>query len=161
IHGFLVNGKTLGSENAREIFDRARLSLNNTKYNITVIGFNWDSNITVQVKEWEIAKDVAKSNGLKLAQFILDFKKDCPNTDIRLIAHSLGSRIVLSSLDFLNKNPEWNNKNFKIESLHLLGAAVDNEEVSKDPFDIVKSYVVIFITPICKTSVILIPCFSL
>jgi hypothetical protein len=55
-----------------------------------------------------------------------------------LIAHSLGSRIVLSSLDTLNENQEWNNQNFTIASVHLLGAAVDNEEVSKDPWDIVK-----------------------
>ena len=138
IHGFLVNGKTLGSENATEIFDRARLSLNNTGYDVTLIGFNWDSDISND-KAWEVAKDVAKSNGLKLAQFILDFKKDCPQTDVRLIAHSLGSRIVLSSLDALNENQEWNNnKNFTIASVHLLGAAVDNEEVSKDPWDIVK-----------------------
>lgn len=137
IHGFLVNGKTLGSENATEIFDRARLSLYNTGYNIPLIGFNWDSDITNN-KAWEVAKDVAKSNGLKLAQFVLDFKKDCPETDIRLIAHSLGSRIVLSSLDALNKNQEWNNENFTIAYVHLLGASVDNEEVSKDPWDIVK-----------------------
>ena len=137
IHGFLVNGKTLSSENATEIFDRARLSLNDTGYDITLIGFNWDSDITND-KAWKIAKDVAKSNGLKLAQFILDFKKDCPETDVRLIAHSLGSRIVLNSLDALNKNQEWNNENFKIASVHLLGASVDNEEVSKDPWDIVK-----------------------
>lgn len=138
IHGFLVNGKTLGSENATEIFDRARLSLNNTGYDVTLIGFNWDSDISND-KAWEVAKYVAKSNGLKLAQFILDFKKDCPQTDVRLIAHSLGSRIVLSSLDALNENQEWNNnKNFTIASVHLLGAAVDNEEVSKDPWDIVK-----------------------
>jgi Alpha/beta hydrolase of unknown function (DUF900) len=138
IHGFLVNGDALGSENATEIFDRARQSINNSTNSTYLIGFNWDSDITAKDKIWEIAKDVAKSNGLKLAQFILDFKKKCPETDIRLITHSLGSRIVLSSLDFLNKNPEWNNKNFTIESVHLLGAAVDNEEVSKDPFDIVK-----------------------
>jgi hypothetical protein len=136
IHGFLVNGKTLGSENATEIFDRARLSLDNTNYDITLIGFNWDSDITND-KAWEVAKDVAKNNGLKLAQFILDFKKDCSETDVRLIAHSLGSRIVLSSLDALNKNQEWNNKNFTIASVHLQGAAVDDEEVSKDPWDIV------------------------
>lgn len=138
IHGFLVNGKSLGSENATEIFDRARLSLNNTGYDVTLIGFNWDSDIKND-KAWEVTKDVAKSNGLKLAQFILDFKKDCPQTDVRLIAHSLGSRIVLSSLDALNENQEWNNnKNFTIASVHLLGAAVDNEEVSKNPWDIVK-----------------------
>jgi hypothetical protein len=137
VHGFLVNGISLGSENATEIFDRARLSLNNTDYDVTLIGFNWDADIKND-KAWEITKDVAKSNGLKLAQFILDFKKVCPQTDVRLIAHSSGSRIVLSSLDALNENQEWNNQNFTIASVHLLGAAVDNEEVSKDPWDIVK-----------------------
>jgi hypothetical protein len=137
IHGFLVNGISLGSENATEIFDRARLSLNNTGYDVTLIGFNWDSDIK-NGKAWEVTKDVAKSNGLKLAQFILDFKKDCPQTDVRLIAHSLGSRIVLSSLDALHQNQDWNNNNLTIASVHLLGAAVDNEEVSKNPWDIVK-----------------------
>ena len=80
------------------------------------MGFRYNND-----KAWEVAKDIAKSNGLKLAQFILDFKKDCPQTDVRLIAHSLGSRIVLSSLDALNENQEWNNnKNFAIASVHLL-----------------------------------------
>jgi hypothetical protein len=137
IHGFLVNGISLGSENATEIFDRARLSLNNTGYEVTLIGFDWDSDIK-NGNAWEVTKDVAKNNGLKLAQFILDFKKDCPQTDVRLIAHSLGSRIALSSLDALHANQEWNNNNFTIASVNLLGAAVDNEEVSKNPWDIVK-----------------------
>jgi hypothetical protein len=141
IHGYLVNGNTLGSEDASEIFDRVRKSINNNNnnYSIPNIGFNWDSEIASnKEKAWEIAKDVAKSNGLKLAQFILDFKNKCPTSDIRIIAHSLGSKIVLSSLDILNKNQEWNNKDFNITSVHLLGAAVDNEEISTNPFDIVK-----------------------
>ena len=59
INGFLVNGKSLGSENATEIFDRARLSLNNTGYDVTLIGFNWDADIKND-KAWEVTKDVAE-----------------------------------------------------------------------------------------------------
>lgn len=135
IHGYGVNGKSFFSEAASDIFKRVKMSLGN---NTTVIGFNWDSNIAAKDKSWEVAKDVAKKNGLKLAQFILDYKNKCPNTDIRLIAHSLGARVTLSILDILHNHPEWNDKNYTIKSVHLLGAAVDNEEVTKNPFDIVK-----------------------
>ena len=142
IHGYGVNGKTFVSENAAEIFSRVNMSLyNNTNNDIknTVIGFNWDSDIIASKdKAWGIAKHVAKNNGLKLAQFLLDLKNKCPNIDLRLIAHSLGARVALSSLDILHNHPEWNDKNFTVKSVHLLAAAVDNEEISKNPFDIIK-----------------------
>ena len=54
-----------------------------------------------------------------------------------MIAHSVGSRIILSALDSLHQNTIWNNitNNFKIESVDLMGAAVDNEEVSMESID--------------------------
>jgi hypothetical protein len=55
---------------------------------------------------------------------------------IRLIGHSLGARVILSSLDSLHKDPIWNNTGFNLTSVHLMGAAVDDEEVSKNPQDI-------------------------
>jgi hypothetical protein len=45
--------------------------------------------------------------------------------------------VILSTLDSLHKNVIWNN-NFKIASVDLLGAAVDNEEVSTNPKDILE-----------------------
>jgi Alpha/beta hydrolase of unknown function (DUF900) len=122
-------------EGAIEIFDRARMSLVDVNYPITLIGFSWDSDTQILPPGWGIAEIIAKKNGPKLAHFISDLKDNCPNTDIRLIAHSLGARVVLSSLDSLNKNQEWNNKNFKVTSVHLMGAAVDDEEVSKNSID--------------------------
>lgn len=44
-------------------------------------------------------------------------------------------RVVLSALNNLNLNETWNDNNFKIESVHLMGAAVDDEEVSSDPIE--------------------------
>lgn len=65
-------------------------------------------------------------------------KQQEPDKDIkiRLIAHSLGARVVLSALDSLNKNQTWNDGNFTIASVHLMAAAVDDEEVSMNPADI-------------------------
>lgn len=79
---------------------------------------------------WLGPQFIAKANGPKLAKLIFDIKNVCPESDTRVIAHSLGARIVLSSLDSLHKNPLWNLKNFTIPSIHLMGAAVDDEEVS-------------------------------
>jgi pimeloyl-ACP methyl ester carboxylesterase len=120
------------------IFDRARMSLAANNYSIPVIGFSWDSNTTIITPDnsgWSIAKDIAQNNGPKLAHFIFDYKSNCSTTDIRIIAHSLGARVVLNALQELTGNQEWNSKNFKIESVHLMGAAVDDEQVSTDPSD--------------------------
>ena len=137
----IVHGWGLNDNQARERFDRANLSLHKNNYPFPVAGFSWDSNTTHQeVKAgWTVANLIAKENGPKLAQFILDFMGKCSDSKVRLIAHSLGSRVVLSSLDSLNNNQEWKNKNFTVTSVHLLGAAVDDEEVSKDLLYIVNN----------------------
>ncbi len=83
-----------------------------------------------------IAKFIAKENGSKLAKFLLDLKNYCVehhdnNIEIRLVGHSLGSRVILSALDSLTNNNEWKLSNFKILTVNLLGGAVDNYEVLK------------------------------
>jgi pimeloyl-ACP methyl ester carboxylesterase len=117
---------------AKERLDRVKMSLENNSYYIPLVGLSWDSNTT-----WDQAKLVAKENGPKLGQFILEYKETCKheqNIDVkvRLLGHSMGSRVILSALQHLYENPVWNNNtnNFKIASVHLMGAAVDNEEVS-------------------------------
>jgi hypothetical protein len=124
-------------ENAIEVSDRARLSLESLGFTFPVIGFSWDSDTDLSPSGWYNAKIVAKENGPKLAQFIADLKERCPQTAVRLIAHSLGARVVLSSLESLNNNQGWNNNNFQITSVHLMGAAVDDDEISKDPSEVI------------------------
>ncbi|MGH9980876.1 MAG: alpha/beta hydrolase [Nitrososphaeraceae archaeon] len=121
---------------AKERLDRIKMSLENNSYGNPLIGLSWDSN-----KDWGLAKNIAKNNGPKLANFIIEYVDTCKqqhkkDTNIRLISHSLGARVLLSTLDYLNTNSTWNNNDYKIASMHLLGAAVDNEEVSKNPLDI-------------------------
>jgi hypothetical protein len=111
------------------------MSLEKNNYLIPLIGFSWDSDI-----DWFDAKTLAKENGKKLASFIFNYMNKCQlqgnkTSDIRLIGHSIGSRVILSTLDNLRtlmaKDNNTNN-DFKIASVHILGAAVDNEEVSKN-----------------------------
>ena len=93
----IVHGWGLNQSQANERFVRANMSLDHNKYqnnnNNTVVGFSWDANLNNN--NWSLAKSIAKDNGPKLAQFILDFKIQCPNTEVRIVAHSLGARVVL------------------------------------------------------------------
>jgi hypothetical protein len=139
IHGIWVGTNSL--ENPGEIFDRVKKSIAANNYNIELIGFSWDSDtkISPDGTGWLAAKLIAKENGPKLAQFISDYKNRCQATDMRLIAHSMGTRVLLSGLDSLYKNQEWNNNNFKIASAHAMGAAVDNEEIANSPSYIINN----------------------
>ena len=126
-----IHGIWTDETSAIEQFDRTAKSLAANNYSIPLIGFSWDSNTPFNKNGWEITKNIAKDNGLKLAQFIFDFKNKCKDTDIRLIAHSLGAAVVNSTLitisnnQTLNINVTNNNDNFNIKSVHLLGAAMD------------------------------------
>ncbi len=131
-----IHGVWATPEAAKEQTERVFLSLQHLKYKIPVIGFSWDSNTAfsfddedLSTKGWNIAKLIANNNGPLLAKFILGYKEICPNDEIRLIAHSLGSRVTLSALQSLHDN----DKNSIIESVHLLGAAVDDDQISLNP----------------------------
>jgi pimeloyl-ACP methyl ester carboxylesterase len=152
VHGIWVDG-TIGVnalEDSSEIFDRARMSLAHDHYTNPLVGFSWDSNtkISFDGSGWNIGKLIAKENGPKLAQFILDYMNTCKqrnqDTKVRLIGHSMGARVILSALESLDSNQQWNRNNFKISSVHLLGAAVDDEEVSKNMLYIVKNPATLF-----------------
>jgi pimeloyl-ACP methyl ester carboxylesterase len=134
-----VHGWGADEKEARERFDRVKMALENQDYTIPLVGLSWNSDT-----EWLAAQFIAAWNGPLLADFITKLMDDCKRKNqpgeedmkIRLIGHSLGARVILSTLDSLNKNPTWNKNNSKIASVHLMGAAVDNEEVSMNPRDI-------------------------
>ena len=131
-----IHGWGLNETEAKERLDRVKMSLEKNNYTHPLVGFSWDSDI-----EWNAAQFLAKWNGPKLADYIVGLMDNCKqhhdkDIKIRLIGHSMGARIILSSLDSLHKNATWNNSNFKVASVDLLGAAVDNEEVTMNPGDI-------------------------
>ena len=101
VHGIWAN-----KQQAEEQTDRVFLSLQKSGSNIPVIGFSWDSNTKIDETGWDIAKFIANQNGPKLAKFIVDFKDKCSNDDLRIIAHSMGSRVTLSANQSLyDSNP--------------------------------------------------------
>jgi hypothetical protein len=140
VHGIWTydarTGRTIGFEEASEIFDRARMFLRD-HHPIDLIGYSWDSDtpITQNGSGWRTAKSIAEHNGPKLAAFLFKLKQACEPTEIRIIAHSMGSRVVLSSLEALSKNNEWMQRNFNIATVHLMGAAVDDEQISMNALD--------------------------
>ena len=117
----------------------------NNYTDISLIGYSWPSDTGFTPEGWIKAKQLSIDEGKKLAGFILNYIDTCQQefnkkSDIRLISHSLGSRLVLSALDSLHKNQTWNDNNYQIASVHLLGAAVDNEEISKNQLDITNDW---------------------
>ena len=142
-----IHGVWATNETAEEQTQRVSLSLKNEGYQIPLIGFSWDSNTAFSIDDinlskhgWDIAKKIANKNGPLLAKFVLDYKKECPNDNLRIIAHSLGSRVILSAMQSLHDNELMNDNqsavsNKKIKSIHLLGPAVNAEQISLNQTD--------------------------
>lgn len=125
-----VHGFNTDEEWAQKHFHGVNRSLNQLGYNNPLIGFTWEGDIGLL--RWYEAKKVAENNGKNLAQFIVDYKLKCKDTKIRLIGYSLGARVVLYALKSLNEDhPKWKENNWKVRSVHMIGAAVDDEEVTR------------------------------
>ena len=137
-----VHGIWNSKDDAITNFNETRQSLlnvNNTMYtnmileqhSYPVVGFSWDSDtdkrVAFMIHGWKDANTISLKNGQKLAQFIVDYKKKCNDTNIRILAHSLGSRVTLEALKYLSNNLEFHDK---ITSVHLMAAAVDRKAVS-------------------------------
>ena len=130
-----IHGAWTGQTAAKEQTDRTMLSLDSNEYKVPVIGFSWDSNTATNPSGWSLAKSIANQNGAKLAKFLADFKINCPDHNIRIIAHSLGAKIVESALLNLNNNYQIRKKDSSdniITSVHFLGAAISDRATSKN-----------------------------
>jgi hypothetical protein len=119
---------------AKVILAKNRLS--RLGYHFPVVGFSYDSNTTgahlsKHVKRALSAGQViAQKNGRNLAMFIEDFKSASPKTKIRLMGHSLGSQVILSTVENLAKK---NNIGI-IESVHFFGASITGDVPSSKKY---------------------------
>ena len=108
----------------------ARNRLRRLGYSYPVIGFSYDSNTTGAhlIKHAKhalaVGQSIARKNGKNLGRFIEDFKKSSPNTKIRLMGHSLGSQVILSTLEYLSKKST--NKEI-VESVYFFGASITED----------------------------------
>jgi pimeloyl-ACP methyl ester carboxylesterase len=119
---------------AKVILAKNRLS--HLGYHYPVIGFSYDSNTTgahlsKHVKRaLSAGQIIAKKNGRNLAIFIEDFKSASPKTKIRLMGHSLGSQVILSTVENLAKK----NHTGIIESVHFFGASITGDVPSSKKY---------------------------
>lgn len=132
VHGF-DNSERAAIQN----FNIAADSLATLNYDHPVVGFSWDSNpgSFVPVSWWDAANEIADRNGPKLATYLQHLNTVCSETRVRIVAHSLGSRVVLSAIESLGER-EANRTDGRttIRSIHFLGAAVPRNLVTlEDP----------------------------
>ena len=127
VHGFAND-----EAGAKDAFSTARTALRSNGYQHPVVGFSWDSD--TGVGDFDDAAAIATLNGAKLAQFVIDQQMEHPEMKVRIIGHSLGTRVILNALRALDTNEKWAQMGAKVRSVHVVGAAVDNEEVDSNNF---------------------------
>jgi len=115
----------------------ARNRLRKLGYVYPVIGFSYDSNTTGAhlIKHAKhalaVGQTIAKKNGRNLGKFIEDFKITSPKTKIRLMGHSLGSQVILSTVEYLAKKKQ--NAGI-IQSIHFFGASITEDVPSSKKY---------------------------
>ena len=115
----------------------ARNRLRKLGYSYPVIGFSYDSNTTgsyslIHVKHaLAVGQIIAKKNGRNLGKFIEDFKTTSPKTKIRLMGHSLGSQVILSTVEYLAKKKE---NSGIIDSVYFFGASITEDTPSSKKY---------------------------
>ena len=115
----------------------ARNRLRKLGYSHPVIGFSYDSNTTGAhlIKHAKhalvVGQSIAKKNGRNLGKFIEDFKESSPKTKIRLMGHSLGSQVILSTIEYLGKKKQ---NSGILESVYLFGASITEDVPSSKKY---------------------------
>ena len=113
-------------------YKQALKAIDPTIQPMPIILYTWDSNTLRDISGsgWRIGKDIADDNGKFLAESLLNISNSCNSqVGINVISHSMGARVVTAALHNLG------NTSLELKSVHLIGAAVDGEEVSKNRND--------------------------
>lgn len=127
IHGFNNN-----ENKALYKFDVAREGLATAGYTGALAGFSWDADTQddpLSATGFHEGRANAVANGPKLARFVSDYRARCPRTRIHLLGYSMGARVALEALWAADNDPQLAGAGWRVDSVLLVGAAVDNEEV--------------------------------
>lgn len=114
-------------------------------YSYPVVGFSYDSNTRgahlIQHAKHALAvgQKIAKKNGKNLGKFIEDFKTISPKTKIRLIGHSLGSQVILSTAEYLSRKKQ--NVGI-IEGVYFFGASITEDVPSSKKYGKILQFVI-------------------
>ncbi len=115
----------------------AQKRLRKLGYTHPIIGYSYDSNTTGAhlikhaKRALAVGQKIAIKNGKNLGAFIEDFKIVSPKTKIRLMGHSLGSQVILSTLEYLAKKRQ--NVDI-VEAAYLFGASITEDVPSSKKY---------------------------
>ena len=129
----MIHGLRNNTNGALTKFVIAKRKLAHLGYKNPVIGYSYDSNTTGAqyilhaLHALHIGVIIANKNGRNLAKFVIDFKQKSPETKIRLMGHSLGAHVILSTIKNLAKNTK--NKGI-IEAVYLFGGSIPSNALS-------------------------------
>ena len=129
----MIHGLRNNKSGALAKYVIAEKCLKTLNYKHDVVGYSYDSNTAgVQYKSTalsalKVGVTIAKKNGKNLSKFIKDLKSKNSSIKIRLMGHSLGAQVILSTIESLAKNSE---NNGIIESVHLFGASIPANSLS-------------------------------
>lgn len=128
----VAHGFNNTAEKALYKFAIARDSLVGGGYEGAFAGFSWDANTQTDplaMTGYHEGMRNAAASGFKLARFVSDYKRDCPDTRIHLLGYSMGALVVLEALKALDDDPTLASDQVLVSSVHLAGASVGNDEV--------------------------------
>jgi len=101
-------------------------SLERAGYDGPSVVFEWPSDDPAYL--WLVTAEKARRAGRKFGQFLQDYRRQNPETTIRVVGFSLGSTVALSAGGSLHDRG-WDGE---VDQLALLGAATGDEELSLD-----------------------------
>jgi hypothetical protein len=129
----MIHGLRNNTSGALTKFVIAKRKLAHLGYKNPVIGYSYDSNTTGAqyilhaLHALHVGVIIANKNGRNLAKFVTDFKQKSPETKIRLMGHSLGAHVILSTIKNLAKSTK--NKGI-IEAVYLFGGSIPSDALS-------------------------------
>jgi len=129
----MIHGLRNNTSGALTKFIIAKRKLVQLGYKNSIIGYSYDSNTTGAqyilhaLHALHVGVIIANKNGRNLAKFVTDFKQKSPETKIRLMGHSLGAHVILSTIKNLAKNTR--NKGI-IEAVYLFGGSIPSDALS-------------------------------
>ena len=129
----MIHGLRNNAAGALTKFITARRRLAVLGYRYPVIGYSYDSNtvgaqyISHALHALHIGVIIANKNGRNLAKFVEDFKHKSPETKIRLVGHSLGAHVIMSTIKNLARNTK--NKGI-IEAVYFFGGSIPSDALN-------------------------------
>ena len=128
----VIHGFNNTAAKARYKFGIATEALKQAGYSGGVAGFSWDADMQrdpLSMTGYHSAMRNAAANGPLLAEFIKYYRRSYPQARVHLIGYSMGARVALEALLALCGEPECAESGAAVASVHLVGAAVENEDV--------------------------------